>query len=49
MKDLVEKAMQEMPDYSFGFKCTLKNWDDIREYAYYLALSDEIKTTLLGI
>ena len=49
MKDLVSMAMQEMPDYSFGFKCTLKNWNDIKEYAYYLALSDEIKTTLLGL
>lgn len=47
VKTLVEKAMQEMPDYSYGFKCLLKNYDKIKEYAYYLALCDEIKTTLL--
>lgn len=49
MKDLVEKSMQVMPDYSFGFKCSLRNYDDIKEYAYYLALCDEIKTTLLNL
>ena len=47
--NLVEKAMQIMPDYSYGFKCSLKNFDSIKEYAYYLALCDEIKTTLLNI
>ena len=47
--NLVDKAMQIMPDYSYGFKCTLKNYDDIKEYAYYLALSDEIRTTLLNL
>ena len=47
--NLVEKAMQVMPDYSYGFKCTMKNYDSIKEYAYYLALCDEIKTTLLGL
>ena len=45
--NLVEKSMQIMPDYSYGFKCSLKNYDSIKEYAYYLALSDEIRTTLL--
>lgn len=44
--NLVDKAMQVMPDYSYGFKCTLKNYDDIKEYAYYLALCDEIKASL---
>lgn len=47
--NLVEKAMQVMPDYSYGFKCTLRNYDDIKEYTYYLALCDEIKTTLLNL
>ena len=45
--NLVDKAMQVMPDYSYGFKCTLKNYENIKEYAYYLALCDEIKMTLL--
>ena len=49
IKTLVDKAMQEMPDYSYGFKCSLKNYEHIKEYAYYLALCDEIKTTLLGL
>lgn len=44
--NIVDKAMQIMPDYSFGFKCTMKNYDHIKEYAYFLALCDEIKTTL---
>jgi hypothetical protein len=46
--NLVEKAMQIMPDYSYGFKCTLKNYDNIKEYAYYLALCDEIRESLLN-
>ncbi len=47
--NLVENAMQVMPDYSYGFKCTLKNYDRIKEYAYYLALCDEIRSSLLGL
>lgn len=47
--DLVDKAMQIMPDYSYGFKCSLRNFENIKEYAYYLALCDEIKTTLLDL
>ena len=47
--NLVEKAMQIMPDYSYGFKCTMKNYDNIKQYAYYLALCDEIKTTLQNL
>lgn len=46
--NFVEKAMQVMPDYSFGFKCTIKNYDKIKEYAYYLAMCDDIKTTLMN-
>ena len=46
--NLVEKAMQIMPDYSYGFKCTMKNYDSIKEYAYYLALCDEIRESLLN-
>ena len=46
--NFIDKVMQIMPDYSYGFKCTLKNYDNIKEYAYFLALCDEIKTTLLN-
>ncbi len=38
----------EMPAYSYGFKCTLQNWDDIKKYQYYLLLAREIEQTLLG-
>ena len=47
--NLVSNAMKIMPDYSYGFKCTQKNYNDIIEYAYYLALCDEIKTTLQNL
>ena len=47
--NLVDKAMRIMPDYSYGFKCTIKNYDNIKEYAYYLALCDEIRETLLSL
>ena len=46
--NIVEKAMQMMPDYAYGFKCTIKNYENIKEYAYYLALCDEIRMTLLN-
>ena len=38
----------EMPDYSYGFKCTLTNWDDIKKYQYYLMMAREIQYTLTG-
>ena len=46
--NLVDKLMQVMPDYSYGFKCTIKNYDNIKEYVYYLALCDEIRESLLN-
>ena len=47
--NLVSAAMKDMPEYSYGFKCSLRNYNNIIEYAYYLALCDEIRTTLLGL
>ena len=38
----------EMPDYSYGFKCTLTNWDEIRKYHYYLAMAREIRSIITG-
>ena len=38
----------EMPDYSYGFKCTPQNWDEIRKYHYYLAMAREIQETITG-
>lgn len=38
----------EMPDYSYGFKCSLQNWEDIKRYQYYLAMAREIQNILTG-
>ena len=38
----------EMPDYSYGFKCSLKNWEEIRRYHYYLAMAREIQDIIMG-
>ena len=38
----------EMPDYSYGFKCTPQNWEEIRKYQYYLAMAREIQTIITG-
>ena len=37
-----------MPDYSYGFKCSLKNWKEIQRYGYYLLMVQEVKDTLQG-
>lgn len=38
----------EMPEYSYGFKCTLTNWDDIKKYQYYLVMAREIQNIITG-
>ena len=38
----------EMPDYSYGFKCTSTNWEEIRRYQYYLAMAREIQNIIMG-
>ena len=38
----------DMPDYSYGFKCSAFNWDEIRRYHYYLAMAREIQTIITG-
>ena len=38
----------EMPDYSYGFKCTPENWNDILKYQYYLAMAREIQGIITG-
>lgn len=42
------RSEYEMPAMSYGFQCTAENWPDIRKYQYYLALSREIKETIMG-
>ncbi len=38
----------EMPDYSYGFKCTPYNVEEIRKYQYYLAMAREIQKIITG-
>lgn len=38
----------EMPEYSYGFKCSHENWQQIRKYQYYLVMAREIQDTILG-
>ena len=42
------RSEYEMPDYSYGFKCTPFNWEEIRRYQYYLAMAREIQTIIMG-
>lgn len=42
------RSEYEMPDYSYGFKCTAVNWEDVRKYQYYLAMAREIQTIITG-
>ena len=37
----------EMPDYSYGFKCTPQNWNEIRKYHYYLTMAREIQNIIM--
>ena len=36
----------EMPDYSYGFRCSERNWEEIRRYQYYLAMAREIQSII---
>ena len=38
----------QMPDYSYGFKCSPFNWEEIRKYHYYLAMAREIQDIIMG-
>ena len=42
------KSPYEMPDYSYGFKCTAENFEEIRRYQYYLAMAREIQNIITG-
>ena len=37
----------EMPDYSYGFKCSPLNRDDIRRYEYYLQMGAALRQALM--
>lgn len=36
----------EMPDWSYGFRVTRENWDDIQKYRYYLMIAREIQNSI---
>lgn len=42
------RSEYEMPDYSYGFKCSPLNWGEIRQYQYYLAMAREIQNIITG-
>ena len=42
------RSEYEMPDYSYGFKCSINNWDEIKKYHYYLAMAREIQNIITG-
>ncbi|MBQ8942779.1 MAG: DUF4428 domain-containing protein [Firmicutes bacterium] len=42
------RSKYEMPDSSYGFKCTPTNWDEIRRYHYYLVMAREIQNIITG-
>ncbi len=46
--DIFLRNKYEMPDYSYGFKCTAENWNEIRKYHYYLAMAREIQSIITG-
>lgn len=37
----------EMPDYSYGFRVTLRNWDDLQKISYFLAMAGAVRYALL--
>ena len=41
-------SQYDMPDYSYGFKVTPFNIEEIRKYQYYLAMAREIQTIITG-
>lgn len=48
LKDWLLRNPYAMPDYSYGFRCSLKNWDEIQRYGYYLLMAQTVKDALLA-
>ncbi len=42
------RSPYEMPEYSYGFKCSIANWKDIQKYQYYLVMAREIQRIITG-
>ena len=37
----------EMPDCAYGFPCDMRNWEDIRRYACFIAMAGAIRSALM--
>ena len=46
LKDVLTRNPYAMPDYSYGFKCSLRNREGIERYGYYLLMTQEILETV---
>ncbi len=46
LKDVLTRNPYAMPDYSYGFKCSLRNREGIQRYGYYLLMTQEILETV---
>ncbi|MBO6052213.1 MAG: DUF4428 domain-containing protein [Clostridia bacterium] len=46
LKDILTRNPYSMPDYSYGFKCSLRNREGIERYGYYLLMTQEILETV---
>ncbi len=46
LKDILTRNPYAMPDYSYGFKCSLRNREGIERYGYYLLMTEEILETV---
>ena len=49
LKDVLLRNPYSMPDYSYGFKCSLRNREGIQRYGYYLLMTQEILETFKQI
>ena len=43
------RSKYEMPDSSYGFRCTIENWEDIQKYQYYLFVANKIEQCLTKV
>ena len=43
------RSRYEMPDSSYGFRCTIENWEDIQKYQYYLFVANKIEQCLTKV
>lgn len=49
LMDFMARNKYAMPEYSYGFKCSLKNWEEIKRYEFYLHLGATIRGALMGV